>query len=164
MPAQISRYRFVLPERGARSSLLHLLLVSFASLFVEVMLIRWVGTEFRLFAYVQNLTLIACFLGFGLGCLKSSPRPKYLFNFWSLSLLVLIIDVPLREWKAVLDVVVSGLSANADLSVWAVSHNGSAVIGFLSGAAMVTGVLLLVIATMVPLGAWAASCLESSER
>jgi len=164
MPTQISRYRFVLPERGARSSLLHLLLVSFASLFVEVMLIRWVGTEFRLFAYVQNLTLIACFLGFGLGCLKSSPRPKYLFNFWSLSLLVLIIDVPLREWKAVLDVVVSGLSANADLSVWAVSHNGSAVIGFLSGAAMVTGVLLLVIATMVPLGAWAASCLESSER
>src|SRR5215468_6845478 len=48
---------------GKSSSLLQLFIVSFASLYVEVMLIRWLGTEFRVFAYIQNLTLVACFLG-----------------------------------------------------------------------------------------------------
>ena len=149
---------------GRPGSLLQLFIVSFASLYVEVMLIRWLGTEFRIFAYIQNLTLVACFLGFGLGCLKSSAQPAYLFDFRALSLLVLIVDLPVREWKAILDVVVSGLAANSDLSVWAVPERGAVLIKFLIAAAMVSGILLLVIATMVPLGAWVASCLESSAR
>jgi hypothetical protein len=106
--------------------------VSFACLFVEVLLIRWIGTEFRLFAYIQNLTLVACFLGFGIGCLRSFSRPQYLFNFWSLSLLVLIIDVPWRNWKVLLDLIASGLSGGSDLSVWATTNNGTTIMNFLS--------------------------------
>jgi len=155
--------RILLPETGP-ASLLQLLIVSFASLFVEVLLIRWIGTEFRLFAYIQNLTLVACFLGFGLGCLRVSWRPRYLFDFWSLSFLVLVIDVPRRDWKVVLDLIASGLSGSSEFSVWAVANSGATIINFLIGAAMVSGILLLVIATMVPLGAWVAFCLESSKR
>ena len=140
------------------------LVVSFASLFIEVMLIRWVGTEFRLFAYIQNLTLIACFLGFGLGCLQASHKPPHdLFNFRTLSLLVLIIEVPWNNWKVVLDVLVSGLSVNSDLSVWALPDTGiAAAAGFLVAAAVVSTILLLIIATMIPLGAWVAGFLEDS--
>jgi spermidine synthase len=41
--------------------------VSILGLFLEVMLIRWVGTEVRIFAYLQNTILVVCFLGLGLG-------------------------------------------------------------------------------------------------
>ena len=42
--------------------------VSFLVLFLEVLLIRWVSTEIRIFAYMTNLVLLACFLGVGSGC------------------------------------------------------------------------------------------------
>ncbi len=42
--------------------------VSIAGLFLELLLIRWIGTEVRIFAYLQNTVLVVCFLGLGLGC------------------------------------------------------------------------------------------------
>ncbi len=42
-------------------------LASFVSLFLELLLIRWISSEVRLFAYLKNFVLIACFLGFGYG-------------------------------------------------------------------------------------------------
>ncbi|HKU25226.1 MAG TPA: hypothetical protein VJQ54_07115, partial [Candidatus Sulfotelmatobacter sp.] len=50
---------------------LRLFVVSVAVMLAEMILIRWVGTEVRIFAYVQNLALIACFLGFGVGCYQT---------------------------------------------------------------------------------------------
>jgi hypothetical protein len=111
-PTSARRGNWVLDADG-RSSLLQLFIVSFASLYIEVMLIRWIGTEFRLFAYIQNLTLVACFLGFGLGCLRSSLKPRYLFNFEALAFIVMIIEVPWPNWKGFLDIVVGELSQPA---------------------------------------------------
>jgi len=45
-----------------------LFVLSVASLFVELLLIRWIGTEVRIFAYLQNTILVVCFLGLGVGC------------------------------------------------------------------------------------------------
>jgi hypothetical protein len=42
--------------------------LSVASLFLELALIRWIGTEVRIFAYLQNTILVVCFLGLGVGC------------------------------------------------------------------------------------------------
>ena len=52
-----------------------LFIISFLLLFLELMCIRWLSTEIRIFAYFQNFVLIACFLGFGIGC--SLPRLRY---------------------------------------------------------------------------------------
>jgi hypothetical protein len=49
-------------------------LLSALILFLEMALIRWVGTEIRIFAYVQNGVLVAAFLGLGLGA-RSSRQP-----------------------------------------------------------------------------------------
>jgi hypothetical protein len=46
----------------------NLALVSMLGLFLELLLIRWISSEIRIFAYFKNFVLIACFLGFGLGC------------------------------------------------------------------------------------------------
>jgi spermidine synthase len=47
-------------------------------LFWEVCLIRWVSTEIRVFAYYKNLTLLAAFLGFGIGLLTCDRQADWL--------------------------------------------------------------------------------------
>lgn len=44
-----------------------LFLASFVALFFELLVIRYLSTEIRVFAYLKNLPLIACFLGIGVG-------------------------------------------------------------------------------------------------
>ncbi|MDP2692004.1 MAG: hypothetical protein Q8O88_00005, partial [bacterium] len=46
---------------------LQIILVSFISLFLELLVIRLIGTEIRIFAYFSNLVLLAIFVGLGLG-------------------------------------------------------------------------------------------------
>src|SRR4029077_3531302 len=46
-----------------------LFLVSVLGLYLELALIRWIGTEVRIFAYLQNTVLVVCFMGLGIGCL-----------------------------------------------------------------------------------------------
>ena len=43
-----------------------LVLSSVLGLYLELLLIRWISSEIRIFAYFKNFVLIACFLGFGL--------------------------------------------------------------------------------------------------
>ncbi len=56
--------------------------VSFVSLFLELLLIRWIASEFRIFAYLKNFVLIACFLGFGFGAYVSRRRIQALTPIW----------------------------------------------------------------------------------
>ena len=53
---------------------LRIFLLSALILFVEMLLIRWIATELRVFSYVQNGILVAAFLGLGLGCRSSRTR------------------------------------------------------------------------------------------
>ena len=57
------------PRSAGRVSrpILAIFLVSFLGLFLEMLLIRWIGT-IRIFAYLQNTILVVCLLGLGLGC------------------------------------------------------------------------------------------------
>ena len=51
-----------------------LFLISVLGLFLELLLIRWIGTEIRIFAYLQNTVLVVCFLGLGMGCWDCRSR------------------------------------------------------------------------------------------
>jgi hypothetical protein len=51
-----------------RRNVFELFLISFVALFLELVIIRWLSTEIRIFAYFKNLPLMAAFLGFGIGC------------------------------------------------------------------------------------------------
>src|SRR5690349_14674550 len=52
-------------------ALIQLLLSSFLSLCVELVLIRWIPSTIHVVAFFNNLVLIACFLGIGIGMTKS---------------------------------------------------------------------------------------------
>lgn len=53
-----------------------LLLVSFLSLYVELVLIRWIPTELHVVGFFSNLVLIACFLGLGIGMSRALAMPE----------------------------------------------------------------------------------------
>src|SRR5882762_8425185 len=77
-------------------SLLTLVLASALTLFAELALIRWVATEVRIFAYVKNLALLLCFIGFGLGCALARQRPRWQTAATALLGLIVIVRLPWR--------------------------------------------------------------------
>ena len=69
-----------------------LLLISFAALFLEMAVIRWLASEVRIFAYFKNLPLMAAFLGFGIG-LSQYQRGEQLFRWFPRLITYLVIII-----------------------------------------------------------------------
>lgn len=75
--------------RSLRQPKGQLFLLSFTTLFAELMIIRWVPATLRLVAYYANLMLISAFLGIGLGALMRRKE----WNLFRLFPIVLLVDV-----------------------------------------------------------------------
>lgn len=69
-----------------------LFLISFAILFLEMACIRWLNSTVNVLAYFNNLILISCFFGLGVGCLLAS-RKVQLIRWYSVVLLVFVTSV-----------------------------------------------------------------------
>ncbi len=158
---------FTLEDCPKEKILSPLFLVSFAALYLEILLIRWIGTEVRVFAYFQNLALIACFLGFGIGCYQSKTKKPVLFNAVALGILAVAISLPLARWRSILEGISSLLSFTRDAQNW--SKIGSTpdqplLVPIIISAVLVASFLLLVIATMIPLGQWVGTYLDAARN
>lgn len=75
--------------RADRIKFFQLLALSFAALFLELMVIRWVPCVIRFVAYYANLLLISSFLGLGIGAMLSA-RGWRLFRWFPLLLAIYI--------------------------------------------------------------------------
>ena len=71
-------------------------LLSFIGLFAEIMLIRWHSSLFQVFAFFKNISLLACFLGLGLG-LALKDRKQLLLPLVPLGLALQIIPLHLLQ-------------------------------------------------------------------
>lgn len=71
-----------------------LFLISFTILFLEMAAIRWLNASVAVLAYFNNLILLSCFFGLGLGCLLASKRID-LIRYYAPTLLVLVLAVVL---------------------------------------------------------------------
>lgn len=82
----------VAPSQSAASSRSFwlLFLSSFTALYFELVVIRYLSTEVRVFAYLKNLALLACFFGIGLGMVIERP-PRALKRFFPWIALVLFL-------------------------------------------------------------------------
>ena len=82
--------------RSGNERAIDLFLVSFLGLFFEILIIRWLSTEVRIFAYFKNLPLISCFLGLGVGFSLSNRKTNLypLFPFLMCALATLILLLP----------------------------------------------------------------------
>src|SRR5438105_8237203 len=95
---------------------LALFFISVVGLFLELMLIRWIGTEVRIFAYLQNTILIVCFLGLGLGCF-TSEKPVSIQNIL-LPLVALTVLLALPPTRTLLAGITNLLSVLDDFLIW----------------------------------------------
>lgn len=69
-----------------------LFLASLTSLFLELMLIRWVSTEIPMLSYLKNFPLLAAFTGLGIGCLLAGYRRSFWTAIlWTLFVLLLVV-------------------------------------------------------------------------
>src|ERR1035441_6905974 len=73
-----------------------LFFASFAALFFELLVIRYLSTEIRVFAYLKNLPLLACFLGIGVGMIYGRRnKVERLFPWDALALFAIIRFAPM---------------------------------------------------------------------
>ena len=101
--------------RGPRNCAVGIFLVSVLGLFLEMMLIRWISTEVRIFAYLQNTVLIVCFLGLGMGCFVTGRpgRAQVLLPFLALTAILAL--PPTRDLAASIS---DRLGLLNDLPIW----------------------------------------------
>ena len=131
-------------------------LISLVSLYLELLLIRWVSSEIRIFAFFKSLVLIACFLGFGLGCYLTKARIRLAYTLVPLLALVLLIELPwdaLRQFVASLSDFVGRTS---DIHVWSMKHFESSEVLRIGSVVVAFGIVLtlfgLIALIFVPLG------------
>jgi SAM-dependent methyltransferase len=69
------------PTARLEGSVRTLFVVSFTALFVELMLIRYLGSQFRILAFYKNIALVGAFLGLGVGAALGRAGPAELQRF-----------------------------------------------------------------------------------
>lgn len=132
---------------------MQLFLISFLALFMELLLIRWIGTEINIFAYLQNTVLVVCFMGLGMGCL-TSRRPIVIRNLLvSLLIVVALMAVPVT--RMFLRHVSVLLAALGDLIVWQLPSPDSlseTALAVAVGLAATFGLMFVIWQIFVPIG------------
>jgi spermidine synthase len=115
--ATAAKWDFDLRELGGFSYWL-LFVFSVLGMFFEMMMIRWVSSEIRIFAYFKNFVLVACFFGFGLGCYFSKRRINLIALLLPLLLLCLLVELPWVPLRTLITMLPSLLGSSAEVHIW----------------------------------------------
>src|SRR5579864_397175 len=150
------------PEDLGGFSWLNLVLVSVLSLFLELLMIRWVSSEIRIFAYFKNFVLIACFLGFGLGCYLCRRRVQVVAILAPLLLLTLILKTPLSPLRNALAALPFLLGGGVEVHVWGVPAMPASWGGMLLALFVILPLFGVIATTFIPFGQLVGWYLENS--
>jgi hypothetical protein len=151
MPAERVRNSQVSVEPA--KSTWSIFLVSVLGLFLEMVLIRWIGTEVRIFAYLQNTILVACFVGLGLGFFSSRQRIDLHRVLIPLAILLVLMAIP--TVRTALGKISEALSVLDDFVIWSAYRTGNPLTKFALVIVGLTGtycLLFLVVDIFVPIG------------
>ena len=132
-----------------------LALISVLALFLELLMIRWVSSEIGVFAYFKNFVLVACFLGFGLGCYISHRRINLMMVVLPLLTLAVICDLP---WPGLRDLVINLsplLGATIEVHTRGVPYmplDGTAIFNLFAAILFILPVFGLIASVFIPFG------------
>jgi spermidine synthase len=132
---------------------LSIFMVSVLVLFLEMMLIRWIGTEVRIFAYLQNTILVVCLLGLGLGCFSCRKPISMTAAIAPLLILVGLFAIP--DVRHALGSISQMLSVTEGLLIWhqhTVASKAELLFRLGAGLALTYALMLLVWHMFVPIG------------
>ena len=133
-----------------------LALISFAILFTELLLIRLVGTEIRIFAYLSNLILLAIFVGSGAGMLI---KRRFSLNVSATLWLITVFVINIKLFSGITD----WLAPLNENIIWFQQDTGS-LGGIISGLFLTAVLFFLVLFSFVPLGQYLGDILKDSEQ
>jgi Spermine/spermidine synthase domain len=147
-------------KRGAQL----MFLSSFLLIFGQLALIRYVGSEVGVFAYLQNILLTSCFIGFsvGLRAPRSSAAGKDFCEALSKIIGLIVVVGLVADWSF-LAVAVSALGQS--YVAWNIFHVNEWSVGFIpllvAGLSVIFCMLMLTALVFAPLGSLVGSCFET---
>lgn len=128
-------------------------LISVLGLFLETLFIRWIGTEIRIFAYLQNTILVVCFIGLGIGMFTSGRQIALKQTLIPITIFLLLMALPPTRFA--LSATSEMLSTLGDSMLWnpIQTDNPAQEILFLAiGLGLTYGVMVLIVDIFVPMG------------
>jgi len=140
-----------------------LALWSFLSLFMELLMIRWISSEIRIFAYFKNFVLIACFLGFGLGCYLSRRKTNLLLMLLPLLLLTTMVGSLWLGLRAAISQLPSWVAASAGTHFWD-APSVLAIPALAAATAVIVPIFGLLVFFFVPMGQMVGWYLENASN
>lgn len=143
-----------------------LFLSSLILILVELVLIRWLGTQISVFAYLQNVLLICCFIGFGIGLgIRKLEKPidAFLVPF---AVCALLVSLPFT--KDQLNQISLAVSAfGGSFVAWNVFEWGDVTLVYVPslvfGLVLIFVMMLLTALVCLPLGTMLGARFESSQ-
>lgn len=130
-----------------------ILLISILGLFLETLFIRWVGTEIRIFAYLQNTILVVCFLGLGIGMFTADKKVDLKQSLFPMMIFLFLLALPAT--RTAFSATSEMLSTLGDSMLWNPIETESPAqqLFFLAvGLGLTYGVMILMVDSFVPLG------------
>lgn len=135
-----------------------LALISFLLIYLELLVIRWLASEIRIFAYFKNFPLLAAFLGFGIGCLLAG-RSRNFFRYSPFLLLATVSVICLARPLGYTHVVFADPLELYLIGDWSLLHNP--MLKLFTGTALLAGVFILIVLLFVALGEKVGACLRN---
>lgn len=118
-------------------------LIACTTLFLELLCIRLIGSEVRIFAYLQNSILIVCFLSIGFGCFLSKSEIKVWNILLPLAILIGCLSISgIRQGFAAISVILSGITS---FTIWyPLVEDASSGLSYLDIASALTLFLIII--------------------
>ena len=142
-------------------------IASFLLIFGQLALIRYIGSEVGVFAYLQNIVLTSCFIGFGVGL--RAPDSSVAGKEFCLALLkllgLLVVVGMVADWSFLATAVSALGQSYVAWNIFHVNHWSPRLIPLvLLGLAVIFYILVLTALVFAPLGRIIASCFEKREN
>jgi spermidine synthase len=159
--SSVAKFDFEPRDLGGFSYRL-LILVSLLGMFFEMMIIRWVSSEIRIFAFFKNFVLVACFFGFGIGCYFSKLRINLVALLLPSVLLCLLIKLPWVGLRKLIAVLPMFLGSSSEVFLWGVPAVPASWPLMFSAILITIPIFGLIVFTFVPFGQLVGWLLENA--
>jgi hypothetical protein len=142
-----------------------LFVISVVGLFLEMLMIRWISSEIRIFAYYKNFVLIACFLGFGLGCALCRRRVYPLATALPILFFTVFVAAPIPGMRDGVLNLTTLIGTTSQVLIWGVTPPTAFSYSALAVAMVAVAPLFAsIVFSFVPVGQVVGAMLENAPR
>ena len=145
------------------SATVNLAIISFLSMFLELLMIRWVSSEIRIFAFFKNFVLVSCFFGFGMGCYFSRKKINILTLICPLAYLAATIKLPWPGLRALIATLPNMLGSSSNLQIWHAPSLDAQWIPMVQALAIIAPLFVMIAFMFVPIGQMIGYFLENAK-